>query len=88
MDAKRERFGATEALALAGEMRELYVAKGDKIVHIDFRHDKPGRDTLLKLLLGPSGNLRAPTIRAGKILLVGFAAEMYEKILGGSRTVR
>ena len=81
-DAKRERFGAREALALAGEMQELYVAKGHKIVRVDLRRERPDPDMLRKLLLGPSGNLRAPTIRAGKILLVGFSAEMYEKVLG------
>ena len=35
-DAKRERLGAQEALALAGEMHDLYVAKGHKVVHVDF----------------------------------------------------
>ena len=80
-DAKRERLGAREALALAGEMHELYVAKGHKIVHVDLRRERPERDALLKLLLGPSGSLRAPTIRAGKTLLVGFDADTYGKVL-------
>jgi hypothetical protein len=43
---------------------------------------------LLQLLLGPSGNLRAPTIRVGKTLVVGFEAEMYGKILGRSSAAR
>ena len=80
-DAKRQRLGAREALALAGEMHELYVAKGHKIVHVDLRRERPERDALLKLLLGPSGSLRAPTIRAGKTLLVGFDADTYGKVL-------
>ena len=80
-DAKRERLGAREALALVGEMHELYVAKGHKVVHVDLRRERPERDALLKLLLGPSGSLRAPTIRAGKTLLVGFDADTYGKIL-------
>ena len=83
-DAKRERLDARKALALVGEMHHLYVAKGHKVVHVDLRREKPERDALLKLLLGPSGNLRAPTIRVGKTLVVGFEAEMYGKILGRS----
>jgi arsenate reductase-like glutaredoxin family protein len=83
-DAKRERLDATAALALVGEMHHLYVAKGHKVVHVDLRREKPERDALLKLLLGPSGNLRAPTIRVGKTLVVGFEAEMYGKILAKS----
>ncbi|MEZ6006130.1 MAG: ArsC family (seleno)protein, partial [Planctomycetota bacterium] len=33
-------------------------------------------------MLGPSGNLRAPTIRKGKTLIVGFHEELYEEIFG------
>jgi len=31
-------------------------------------------------MLGPTGNLRAPTARVGKTLLVGFNDEVYGKI--------
>jgi hypothetical protein len=31
--------------------------------------------------LGPTGNLRAPTIRKGKTVLVGFNQEAFEKAL-------
>jgi arsenate reductase-like glutaredoxin family protein len=33
-------------------------------------------------LLGPSGNLRAPTVRKGKTLLIGFNDEAYQEVLG------
>jgi arsenate reductase-like glutaredoxin family protein len=61
---------------------DLYVAKGKKVTHVDLKKDRPDRATLLALLLGPSGNLRAPTIRAGRTLLVGFEPETYGKVLG------
>jgi hypothetical protein len=35
---------------------------------------------LLAALLGPTGNLRAPTIRRGMMLLVGFDEEMYRRV--------
>jgi hypothetical protein len=35
----------------------------------------------LKHLLGPSGNLRAPTSRRGKTLLVGFHEDEFTSIL-------
>ena len=34
------------------------------------------------LLIGPSGNLRAPTLRRGRTLLVGFDEATYAKVLG------
>lgn len=42
--------------------------------------DKPDADTLKKLLVGPTGNLRAPTLRLGKTLVVGFNEQMYDEL--------
>jgi len=58
---------------------QLYVAKGKKVVHFHLKRDKPDTETLQKLILGPTGNLRAPTLRRGKTLIVGFNKEMYEQ---------
>ena len=33
-------------------------------------------------MLGPTGNLRAPTLRVGKTTLVGFNEEAYDSVLG------
>jgi len=75
-------MGRVEALALARMCKDLYVAKGKKVVHLKLTKQKPGDDELAKLLLGPSGNLRAPTLRKGKMLVVGFHQEMYEELFG------
>ena len=63
-------------------MNQLYVAKSKKLIHIDLKKDRPGDDELKKLILGPTGNLRAPTLRKGKTLLVGFNSDAYEEVLG------
>lgn len=44
------------------------------------KKDAPDDDTLLAHLLGPTGNLRAPTIRKGKTLYVGFSEEAYSDL--------
>ena len=46
------------------------------------KKDPPDDETLLAHLLGPTGNLRAPTLRRGKTLLVGFNDEAYRQVLG------
>jgi len=61
---------------------EIHVAKGKRVVHVDLRKGRPGKAELLQLLLGPTGNLRAPTIRKGRTLLVGFDEATYKKVLG------
>ena len=72
MDARKKRIGPAEALAIVGGVRNLWVAKGKRSVHIDMEKERPGDDELLRLLIGPSGNLRAPSIRKGDSLFVGF----------------
>ena len=81
VDAKKVRMGPEQALGLLKEVDELYVAKGAKVVHHDLKKDRPDRATLLGLLLGPSGNLRAPTLRKGRTLLVGFNEPTYKAVL-------
>ncbi len=60
----------------------IHVARGKKIVTFDMKKDPPGKNELLKQILGPTGNLRAPTIRKGKTVLVGFNEEMYAGVFG------
>lgn len=77
-DATKQRKGPDEALALARTAEKVIVARGKKVVAFDMKKDRPDDDTLLAHLLGPSGNLRAPTVRKGKTLLVGFSEEAYQ----------
>ena len=67
-------------MALLKGIHDLYAAKGKKVVHFDFKKDKPAKDELLTAMLGPTGNLRAPTLRVGKTLLIGFNEEMYQSV--------
>jgi arsenate reductase-like glutaredoxin family protein len=81
VDAKKERYGADEALGLLTGMTKLLVAKGKKVTEVDLKKDRPDDDTLAALMLGPTGNLRAPTMKVGKIMLVGFNPESYDETL-------
>jgi arsenate reductase-like glutaredoxin family protein len=69
-----------QALELASDVDELYVCKGKTVVHLDLKRDKPDTTTLASLLLGPTGNLRAPTLRKGRTLVVGFDESMYRTV--------
>jgi arsenate reductase-like glutaredoxin family protein len=80
-DARKDRKGPDEALKLARHADRIVVAKGKKVVTFDMKKDAPDNDTLLAHLIGPTGNLRAPTLRLGKTLLVGFSDEAYQQML-------
>jgi arsenate reductase-like glutaredoxin family protein len=81
-DAKKRRFERDEALALARQAEVLVVVKGKKVVRVDMKQP-PGDDALAELLLGPSGKLRAPSLRRGKTLLIGFDEGAYAELLQG-----
>jgi arsenate reductase-like glutaredoxin family protein len=83
VDASKERRGRDEALALAKAADRVIVARGKKVVTFDMKKDPPDDDMLAAYLLGPTGNLRAPTLRKGKTLLVGFGEEAYRELLKG-----
>jgi arsenate reductase-like glutaredoxin family protein len=82
-DAKRERKGRDEAIALARSAETVIVGKGKKMVTFDMKKEPPDDDALAAHLLGPTGNLKAPTLRVGNTLLVGFSNEAYQQVLGG-----
>jgi arsenate reductase-like glutaredoxin family protein len=81
-DARKEKRGRDEALALAKSVAKVVVGKGKKVLTLDMKKDTPDDDTLAGLLLGPTGNLKAPTLRVGNTLLVGFSEEAYKQVLG------
>lgn len=82
MNARKTTLQRDDALALVKKVNQLYVAKGKKVVHFDLKKDRPSDDELAKVLLGPTGNLRAPAVRKGKTLVVGFNEETYSKVFG------
>jgi arsenate reductase-like glutaredoxin family protein len=61
-------------------VNRIVVAKGKKVVALDLKRDRPDDDTLVSHLLGPTGNLRAPTMRKGATLYVGFNEEAFREL--------
>lgn len=61
---------------------ELRVAKGKRVQRIDLAEGRPPDDELLDLMLGRSGKLRAPALRAGAVVVVGWNQEMLESLFG------
>ena len=58
------------------------VGRGKKVVVFDMKKAPPDDETLLAHVLGPTGNLKAPTLRLGDTLLVGFSEAAYNQVLG------
>jgi arsenate reductase-like glutaredoxin family protein len=77
-----KKLGAEKALELAKGASRIIVMRGKKITDFDMKKDPPAKEDLLAVMLGTTGNMRAPTIVRGKTLLVGFNQEIYDDLLG------
>ena len=75
------KLGRDDAVSLARQCDTLIVAKGKKVTTFDVSGN-PGEE-MVNAMLGPTGNLRAPAVRSGRTLLVGFNAERYAAVLAG-----
>ena len=71
-----------EALSLLEGVTELCVAKGKRILRFDLERERPSDEEILELILGRSGKLRAPALRTGTRLVVGYNEELLETTLG------
>ena len=56
----------------------LIAAKGKKVS--EFSGESLSSQDAVRAMLGPTGNLRAPTARVGKTVLVGFNEDVYSGV--------
>ena len=80
MNASKEKFTGDDLPELFDGARKVTVAKGKKVLEFAPAKDDPAE--IAKVALGPSGNLRAPSIRAGKTWFVGFHEEAWHERFG------
>ena len=69
------KLGEGDAREIAKAASKVIVAKGKKVT--EFKPAGKAPRDVLDAMLGPTGNLRAPTLRSGKTVLVGFNEDVY-----------
>jgi hypothetical protein len=72
------KLGKSDAAALVKGASKVFVAKGKKLD--EFAGGKATAQVVTGLL-GPTGNLRSPTLRVGKTVVVGFNEETLRDVL-------
>ena len=75
-DARKEQMDATAVWDLMGSAERIVVAKGRRVE--TFVPTEDTQESILKVVMGRSGSLRAPTVRSGEIFFVGFNETLYE----------
>lgn len=89
MDAKRiepaetvsasKKLSRKDAEEIAKQAAKVVVAKGKRVA--EFATGGKAPKEVVEAMLGPTGNLRAPVVRAGKTVLVGFDDDAWTKNL-------
>jgi arsenate reductase-like glutaredoxin family protein len=67
---------------MARAAHRLVAAKGKKVTTVDLQTMPPADDVLAGLMLGPTGNLRAPIMRVGQTILVGYNEQAFTDMFG------
>ncbi len=68
-----------EVLDLVKQVDRIYASVGKKVVFFDLKKEKPGKEELFKAVCR-NGKLRAPALRKGRTLIVGFDEETYTQV--------
>ncbi len=80
VDARKNVLKEDDAWQIFQKAEKVYVGRGKKTV--EFSPESDSRTDLLKVSLGRTGNLRAPTVRVGKTVYVGYNETMYKELAG------
>ena len=73
-----KKLSESEARKILKSANTLYVAKGKKLS--EFSVEKSVPKEAVAAMLGPTGNLRAPTLCVGKKVIVGYNEDLYKDI--------
>jgi hypothetical protein len=79
VEARKVQITDEKAWELLKVANEIVVGRGKKSQ--TFKPSTENKAEILNNCLGRTGNLRAPTLKIGNMIIVGFNEEMYENYL-------
>jgi arsenate reductase-like glutaredoxin family protein len=79
-DAKKKRYDAEAVKAVLKGVEVIVSMKGKRVVKLDLKKEKVAEADIHTAILGPFGTLRAPALRKGNTLIVGFNEDEYQKL--------
>jgi hypothetical protein len=79
VEARKVQITDEKAWELLKVANEIVVGRGKKSQ--TFKPSTENKAEILNNCLGRTGNLRAPTLKVGNMIIVGFSEKMYENYL-------
>ena len=77
VEARKQKIEGDDAWKILGSAKEVIVGRGKKFQV--FHPDEDSKEDILKVSLGRTGNLRAPALKIGSRVVVGFNEDMYRQ---------
>lgn len=81
VDARKIKVGKPQIAQILRGTHQILAVKGAALVEFNLRQDPPVEKLLYESLIGPTGSLRAPAIRVGRTLVVGFSEDAWGRVL-------
>lgn len=79
MNARKVAIPEAEVLELLEQVDRVYASSGRSVVVFDLKKETLSREDLLKVVCR-NGKLRAPALRTGRTLIVGFDESTYSRL--------
>jgi len=80
VEARKQKIEGEDAWNILAATDELIVGRGKKFQTFNPKSDD--KEAILKVCLGRTGNLRAPTLKLENRIVVGFNDDMYAQFVG------
>jgi arsenate reductase-like glutaredoxin family protein len=81
LDARRTRIGPSGVAAVVEDAKTVLVSDGRSVRRYDVAKRQHDRSDMLARMVGPTGNLRAPTIRRNGLVVVGYHVDSMKELV-------
>jgi arsenate reductase-like glutaredoxin family protein len=75
VDARRTRIGPSALSKVVDGARTVLVSNGRSVARYDLDGKGRAPSEMYARMVGPTGNLRAPTLKRGRLVVVGYHVE-------------
>jgi len=79
VEARKQKIHDDEAWNILSSADEIVVGRGKKFQIL--KPSEENKEKILKVCLGRTGNLRAPSLKIGNRMIVGFNEDMYAQFV-------
>ncbi len=83
--ARQVAIEPTTAWAMLDKVQHLAVVRGSKVYEFERAQFVDQHEQIESMIIGRSGSLRAPTIRVGPTMIVGYEPSLYSRAIGVTR---